>query len=359
MVSKPSWMTAARSVRAAGVVAVVDREQRTASGHGLRRARTRPGARGCGRGMPSERPRLTSATVRPSRRRRKTAPRSPSKSTIAWSTRPDRIRSRSSRLPMSPATRRSASARCSWRADLLAAARGRCDGADRVRDDRGDFDVVRRERRRAARRRHGGRPTAPSARGSRRPARLDRRARRRAARVALAAAGEIARPRPRPTTTSARAVPRTPKARGRSMRRSGAAAFDAGRDPRHDPVVPQFPDGDEVMAVGVADAIRGSRRDPSSRSSAAAARRVIASMRTRSCAWRSTTIGSASGTAGIVPRRCSRGRSMAGSPEGGPPRRPPGPFRTGHGRPSTRARPRPPRGTAAGRSADSGDRRAD
>ena len=60
-----------------------------------------------------ESPRVTSAVTLPSAWRRNTAPRSPSKRTIAWSTRPARIRSRSSRLPMSPATRRSASARWS------------------------------------------------------------------------------------------------------------------------------------------------------------------------------------------------------------------------------------------------------
>ena len=52
-------------------------------------------------------------------------PRSASKRTIAWSTRPDRIRSRSSRLPMSPATRRSASARWSWWRTVLRLARPR------------------------------------------------------------------------------------------------------------------------------------------------------------------------------------------------------------------------------------------
>ncbi len=56
---------------------------------------------------------MTSAVTLPSAWRRNTAPRSPSKRTIAWPTRSARIRSRSSPLPMSAATRRSASARCS------------------------------------------------------------------------------------------------------------------------------------------------------------------------------------------------------------------------------------------------------
>ena len=89
--------------------------RRTAAGGRRRRppAGTGPGSRGRCRDRTRDRPRLTSAATWPSGCWRKTAARSPSNRTIAWSTRPDRIRSRSSRLPMSLATRRSASARWS------------------------------------------------------------------------------------------------------------------------------------------------------------------------------------------------------------------------------------------------------
>ena len=93
-------------VLAARVVAVADGEQRPARGDGGaldRRPRRevadagevarRQAAADLGDGVPSG-------------RRRKTAARSPSNRTMAWSTRPARIRSRSSRLPMSLATRR-------------------------------------------------------------------------------------------------------------------------------------------------------------------------------------------------------------------------------------------------------------
>ena len=78
-----------------------------------RPAATAPGSRGRWRDTRPTGCGLTSAVTWPSGCWRKTAARSPSNRTIAWSTRPDRIRSRSSRLPMSVATRRSASARWS------------------------------------------------------------------------------------------------------------------------------------------------------------------------------------------------------------------------------------------------------
>ena len=99
---------------AARVVAVVDREHRTSRGDRQGRERHAPGTRGrsrdsspTGRGSPRRRRCRPGAGGRP-------PPRSASNRTIAWSTRPDRMRSRSRRLPMSPATRWSASARWSW-----------------------------------------------------------------------------------------------------------------------------------------------------------------------------------------------------------------------------------------------------
>ena len=133
IVSKPSWTTAARTSAPARVVAVVDGEQRSA-----RRRSAAAGSDRAGKSRTRDEVRrrqaaadLGAMTV-PSGWRRKTAPRSASNSTMAWSTSPERIRSRSSRLPMSPATRRSASARWSW----WATSSSRCADADDRADRR-------------------------------------------------------------------------------------------------------------------------------------------------------------------------------------------------------------------------------
>ena len=86
---------------AARVVAVVDREQRPARRDRGGRERSCREVADAAR-YAADRPRLTSADdVAVGALRGRPPPRSPSNRTIAWSTRPDRIRSRSSRLPMS------------------------------------------------------------------------------------------------------------------------------------------------------------------------------------------------------------------------------------------------------------------
>ena len=148
----------------ARVVGVVDGEQRSTRGDG--RGGQRPVLDGPHRARyPADRLRLTSAASLPSGRRMKTAARSASNRTMAWSTRPIRMRSRSSRLPMSPATRRRASARWSrWRTSssrcaavtIVPMASARTAARSRSVEPR----PHRRRRRRAA-----GRPTNRRVRG--------------------------------------------------------------------------------------------------------------------------------------------------------------------------------------------------
>ena len=155
---------------------------------------------------------------------------------------------------MSPATRRSASARWSWRATSSPRRATEVMRADRGCEDRGDLDLAWPERLSLSptmcRTPHGPAGPGMTAASSRRsPGRI-------ASGPGATPAVVVARPRPSPTTASARAAPRTPKARGRSTRRSvgasGARATAAVR-----PIAAQLPDRHQVMVVGIADGGRG------------------------------------------------------------------------------------------------------
>ena len=205
-------------------------------------------------------PRLTSATAWPSGRRRKTAARSPSNRTMAWSTRPARIRSRSSRLPMSPATRRRASARWSEVGDLLLAAGDADDRAERVGDDR--REVACSERRgivAVVGRRRGARPTArrgrgwpPRARRARRAGRVSVTRSRGPATTGDGVGRSVIRPGRRGGAASS-ARPSTPKPRGRSSSRGAAPGRRTAVAQRREPLAAQLPDRDEGVAAGGAD----------------------------------------------------------------------------------------------------------
>ena len=166
------------------------------------------------------------------------------------------MRSRSSRLPMSPATRRSASARWSrwatssacWAPVTIAprpSAATRAMSRSRGPSEPGVSPTMSRTPQGACwpgiATASSGRPSAKAERPT--PSAVS------SSRMPGSGARLV---RSRPAARSS-VLPKRPKRAGRSTSRCGPGDVGGGEDARHDPVAAPFPGGDEMMAVGVPD----------------------------------------------------------------------------------------------------------